>query len=128
MNFQSTSFEYIKRQRTPDEPPAASRDITQIGDIQLDARRFRVWQGNTEIALTTTGFRILKVLMTNPGFVMTRDELLDVVWGEDTNICHRTVDTAVKRLRDGFLSDANHNPIRTVRGVGYAFDETYCSS
>ena len=128
MDCSFTSFEDEKLQGVHIETPVAPGNVIIVDDIKLDANRHRVWQGNFEITLTTKGFQILQVLMSNPGFVMTRDALLDAVWGEDTRVCHRTVDAAVKRLRDGFSSGHRCNPIRTVRGVGYAFDETYSST
>ena len=128
MDHSFVSFENTERQVTRAGNPAASNDTFVCGDVKLDTRRYRVWLGSTEIILTATGFRILHVLMKKPGVVLSRDALLDAVWGEDTDVCHRTVDTSVKRLRDAFSFHHGNNPIRTVRGIGYAFDETYCST
>jgi two-component system phosphate regulon response regulator PhoB len=63
--------------------------------------------------------------MKSPGRVYGRDQLLDQVWGRDSEIDDRTVDVHVGRLRKALTSLDEQDPIRTVRGAGYAFDETF---
>jgi two-component system phosphate regulon response regulator PhoB len=74
-----------------------------------------------EITLTAKEFQLLESLMRRPGRVMTREKLLDEVWGSDIAVTTRTIDTHLKRLREklGVAADL----IETVRGVGYRFSE-----
>jgi len=91
------------------------------GALQLDAGRHRCFIGDTEVDLTAKEFELLSQLMRQPGRVMTRDGLLDRVWGADITVTTRTIDTHVKRLREklGETGDL----IETVRGIGYRFAE-----
>jgi two-component system phosphate regulon response regulator PhoB len=77
--------------------------------------------GEEEIELTAKEFSLLRELMLRPGRVMTREQLLDDVWGTDIAVTTRTIDTHLKRLREK-LGAASHL-IETVRGVGYRFAE-----
>ena len=72
-----------------------------------------------------TEFRLLEHLMGKPGRVFSRAQLLDSVWGLSAEIDERTVDVHVGRLRKSLSSGNEKDPIRTVRGAGYAFDETF---
>jgi DNA-binding response OmpR family regulator len=76
--------------------------------------------GDAEISLTATEFDLLTYLMSRPGRVFSRDELLSHVWGYSSIVGTRTVDVHVAQLRAKF---GDHNPIRTVRGVGYSVDK-----
>ena len=67
----------------------------------------------------------LEHLMQNPGRVFSRPQLLDTVWGRDIYVDERTVDVHVGRLRKSLSRGREHDPIRTVRGMGYAFDERF---
>src|SRR3979411_1909173 len=99
--------------------------LLSAGDIELDRERRRVFRGGREIELGPTEFRLLEYLMQSPGRVYSREQLLDGVWGNDVYVEDRTVDVHVGRVRKA-LSQANESdPIRTVRGSGYAFDERY---
>lgn len=95
------------------------------GDIVLDLNRYRVHRAGRPVALGTREFRILALLMRHPGHVYTRDQILDRVWGEDADVTDRNVDAYIKRLRRMLNGGGRADPIRTVRGVGYAFDEYY---
>jgi two-component system phosphate regulon response regulator PhoB len=95
------------------------------GDIVLDREMRRVKRGLKEIHLGPTEFRLLDYLMSHPGRVFARESLLNRVWGEDTYIDDRTVDVHVGRLRRALNEGNVPDPIRTVRGAGYAFDETF---
>ena len=75
--------------------------------------------GSRQIELTAKEFGLLAALMGRPGRVLSREQLLDDVWGSDVSVTHRTVDTHLKRLREK-LGDAG-DLVRTVRGVGYRF-------
>ncbi|RMH40603.1 MAG: phosphate regulon transcriptional regulatory protein PhoB [Alphaproteobacteria bacterium] len=102
--------------------PSAVGQIIRHGDIELDAARHRVSRGGTEIHLGPTEFRLLALLIEHPGRVWTRDQLLDRVWGRDVYVDTRTVDVHVGRLRKALRAGGGGDPIRTVRGAGYALD------
>jgi two-component system phosphate regulon response regulator PhoB len=99
--------------------------ILTIGDVQLDRDKKRVVRGTREISLGPTEFRLLEFLMENPGRVYSREQLLNSVWGRDIFIDERTVDVHVGRLRKALNRGQEADPIRTVRGGGYAIDERY---
>jgi len=100
--------------------PTASGQALQVGDIRLDPDSHRVTRGEQVLHLGPTEFRLLGALMERPGKVWTREALLDRVWGRDIYIDTRTVDVHVGRLRKTLLSQGGEDPIRTVRGAGYA--------
>ena len=78
-----------------------------------------------ELHLGPTEFKLLEFLMQSPGRVFTRSQLLDGVWGHDVYIDERTVDVHIGRLRKAINDRRAPDPIRTVRGAGYSFDETF---
>ena len=96
----------------------------QLGDLILDRETRRVHRGEREIHLGPTEFRLLEKLMEKPGRVFTRGQLLDAVWGLTTEIDERTVDVHIGRLRKSLVRGRERDPLRTVRGSGYAMDET----
>jgi two-component system phosphate regulon response regulator PhoB len=100
-------------------------DTLKAGDIQLDRRNRRVTRCARDIDLSPTEFRLLEHLMQAPGRVYSRAQLLDAVWGRDVYIDERTVDVHVGRLRKAIVRAREQDPIRTVRGMGYAFDERF---
>lgn len=95
------------------------------GDLDLDREAHRVRRGTRDIHLGPTEFRLLQYLMEKPGRVFTRAQLLDAVWGMSAEIDERTVDVHVGRLRKALSRGRERDPIRTVRGAGYSFDETF---
>ncbi len=99
--------------------------ILRAGDIELDRERRRVFRAGREIELGPTEFRLIEYLLQNPGRVFSREQLLDGVWGRDNYVDERTVDVHVGRLRKALSRSQEPDPIRTVRGAGYAFDERY---
>jgi len=99
--------------------------VLTSGDIELDRERRRVMRGSAEMALGPTEFRLLEFLMERPGRVYSREQLLDGVWGSEVYIDERTVDVHVGRLRKALSPGSETDPIRTVRGAGYSFDERY---
>lgn len=107
--------------------PPAQRESAMlvVGDIALDLNRYRVHRSGRPVAIGTREFRILALLMRHPGHVYTRDQILDRVWGADAEVTDRNVDAYIKRLRRMLNGGGKADPIRTVRGVGYAFDEYY---
>jgi two-component system phosphate regulon response regulator PhoB len=95
------------------------------GDLDLDRETRRVRRGARDIHLGPTEFRLLEYLLEKPGRVFSRAQLLDGVWGQASEIDERTVDVHVGRLRKALSRGRERDPIRTVRGTGYAFDETF---
>ncbi len=95
------------------------------GEITLDRATHRVHRGTRELDLGATEFRLLEHLMEKPGRVYTRAQLLDAVWGQSAEIDERTVDVHVGRLRKELSLPKEQDPIRTVRGAGYGFDESF---
>lgn len=94
------------------------------GGLELDRSSCRVWLAGQELQLTATEFRLLDFLMSRPGVVFSRDQLLDSVWGHDRAVTDRTVDVYILRLRQKVETDpANPNFIRSVRGFGYSFND-----
>ena len=105
--------------------PDAVADALKAGDLGLDRRTRRVSRGPRDVNLSPTEFRLLDHLMQNPGRVYSRAQLLDTVWGRDIYVDERTVDVHVGRLRKSLSRGREIDPIRTVRGMGYAFDERF---
>jgi len=97
----------------------------QAGELMLDRTARRVRRGERDIHLGPTEFRLLEHLMEKPGRVFSRAQLLDSVWGDAAEIDERTVDVHVGRLRKAIVRGRERDPLRTVRGAGYAFDETF---
>ena len=107
--------------------PAVAAEVASFGDITLDREVRRVRRAGREVRLGPTEFRLLDCLLQRPGRVFTREQLLDMVWGRDVYVELRTVDVHVGRLRKALNRQGERDPIRTVRAVGYALDETYGS-
>jgi two-component system phosphate regulon response regulator PhoB len=105
--------------------PERLADVLQLGEIELDRIKKRVSRSGRDIDLGPTEFRLLEFLMERPGRVFTREQLLDGVWGNEVYIDERTVDVHVGRLRKALIRGREKDPIRTVRGSGYSFDETF---
>ena len=108
--------------------PERVAEKLQLGDITLDKSTRRVSRSGREIHLGPTEFRLLEHMMEKPGRVFPRSRLLDAVWGMSAEIDERTVDVHVGRLRKAINRARERDPIRTVRGAGYAFDETFGKS
>jgi len=105
--------------------PERVADQLSVGDIVLDRTSRRVHRAGREIHLGPTEFRLLEQLMEKPGRVYTRAQLLDAVWGMSVEIDERTVDVHVGRLRKELSFGREKDPIRTVRGAGYGFDDMF---
>lgn len=100
--------------------PAAQGVVLTFEDITLDGERHRVTRGETEVKLGPTEYRLLVTLMERAGRVLSREQLLDYVWGRDIFVDTRTVDVHIARLRKALTKAGGSDPIRTVRGSGYA--------
>jgi two-component system phosphate regulon response regulator PhoB len=105
--------------------PGHVATLLVAGDMELDRESHRVRRNGRELHLGPTEFRLLEFLMQSPGRVFTREQLLDSVWGRDAYLDERTVDVHVGRLRKAINRPRMRDPIRTVRGTGYSFDETF---
>ena len=100
--------------------PSVAGQVLAVGDIRLDPDTYRVTRADAALHLGPTEFRLLGAFMERPGKVWTREALLDRVWGREIYIDTRTVDVHVGRLRKALCSTGGDDPIRTVRGAGYA--------
>lgn len=89
-------------------------------DIILDPERHRVSRNNQDLKLGPTEFRLLHRLMERPTRVFSREQLMDLVWGHDIFVDTRTVDVHIGRLRKALMHFGGRDPIRTIRGTGYA--------
>lgn len=105
--------------------PEAISPVLRAGDLELDRETFRVRRSGREVHLGPTEFRLLEFLMKSPGRVFSREQLLDGVWGRDVYVDERTVDVHIGRLRRALNRGRSRDPIRTVRGAGYSFDEQF---
>ena len=105
--------------------PQSVASILKAGDLELDRQSHRVRRSGREVHLGPTEYRLLEYLMRHPGRVYSREQLLDGVWGNDVYVDERTVDVHVGRLRKAINRGKTPDPIRTVRGAGYAFDEQF---
>jgi len=105
--------------------PERVAEVLTLGEIELDRVRKRVSRAGRDVELGPTEFRLLEFLMERPGRVFTREQLLDGVWGNEVYIDERTVDVHVGRLRKALNRGRDDDPIRTVRGSGYAIDDRF---
>ena len=116
--------ELIARIKTQFRGQASPPKLIRSGALELDRSSCRVRMDGHEITLTATEFRLLDYLMSRPGVVFNREQLLDAVWGQDRAVTDRTVDVYILRLRHKVETDpANPLLIRSVRGFGYSFNE-----
>ena len=108
----------LRRKRTAPVPPNAEQ--IQIHDLRIDMKRIEAFLSGALLVLTHTEFRILELLASNPGRVFTRDQIVDLVHGEDYPVTPRSVDVQIVSLRKKLQPE---NYIETVRSVGYRFKE-----
>src|SRR5438132_285706 len=115
--------ELIARVRNQLRQAQAPQRILRADNVELDRDSCRVRLGGKPLSLTATEFRLLEFLMSRPGVVFSREQLLDSVWGMDRAITDRTVDVHILRLRQKVEADPTSPAlIRSVRGFGYLFD------
>jgi DNA-binding response OmpR family regulator len=97
--------------------------VLESGGLELDTTSRQVRLHGTALALTATEFRLLEFLMSRPGVVFSREQLLNSVWGQDRAITDRAVDVYVLRLRQKIENDPTSPVlIHSVRGFGYTFE------
>ncbi|ANB34900.1 phosphate regulon transcriptional regulator PhoB [Rhodovulum sulfidophilum] len=100
--------------------PATVGQRLEFEDILLDAETHKVFRSDKPLKLGPTEFRLLSTFMEKPGRVWSREQLLDRVWGRDIYVDTRTVDVHIGRLRKALCQHGGPDPVRTVRGAGYA--------
>lgn len=115
-------IELIARLRTQLRRTRAATigETLHFQDIILDPETHKVFRDEAQLKLGPTEFRLLRTMMEKPGRVWSRDQLLDRVWGRDIYVDTRTVDVHIGRLRKALLKHGGTDPLRTVRGAGYA--------
>jgi two-component system phosphate regulon response regulator PhoB len=102
--------------------PALAGEQLSYADLEMDTVGHKVRRGGKLVALGPTEFRLLKHFLEHPGWVFSRERLLDSVWGHDADIEPRTVDVHIRRLRQAINAGGRPDIIRTVRSAGYALD------
>ena len=100
--------------------PSTVGERLEYQDIVLDSETHRVTRDGKDLKLGPTEFRLLSTFMEKPGRVWSREQLLDRVWGRDIYVDTRTVDVHIGRLRKALSKHGGGDPLRTVRGAGYA--------
>ena len=102
--------------------PALAGESIAVGDLTLDPVAHRVMRRGQPLHLGPTEYRLLKFLMESPGRVFSRGQLLDGVWGTESDIELRTVDVHIRRLRQAIAIEGAKDPVRTVRSAGYSLE------
>ena len=105
--------------------PERLADVLSFGDLEVDREKKRVSRAGRAVDLGPTEYRLLEFFLEHPGRVFSREQLLDSVWGRDIYIDERTVDVHIGRLRKLLNPGREQDPIRTVRGAGYALDDRF---
>ena len=108
----------LRRRR---EPPTDKNALIRIHDIEINPGRHEVLIKGKPVEMTFCEFRILHLLASRPGWVMTREQIVDAVRGEDYSVTDRAVDVQIVGIRRKLGTRADY--IETVRGVGYRFKE-----
>lgn len=113
----------VMRRGQQDESTADASGILEISNVRMDITRHKVTVNKLEVSLPPKEFALLEFLMRNAGRVLTRDQLIDRVWGGDYFGDTKTLDVHIKRLRSKIEKDpANPELIHTVRGYGYKLE------
>lgn len=103
--------------------PGVGGESLQVADVNMDLVAYKVSRGDRELHLGPTEFKLLRFFMERPGRVLTREQLLDGVWGQNVYVEDRTVDVHIRRLRKVLNENGDVDLIRTVRAVGYCFEK-----
>ena len=114
----------VLRRAPPEEESETSADILEVGDVRLDPERHEVVVRGEEIAMPLKEFEVLELLLDNAGRVLTRETLIDRVWGPHYVGDTKTLDVHIKRLRAKVEEDPSHpTRITTIRGLGYRYEK-----
>ncbi len=112
----------LRRSKLEERHPGDSKNKIKVGSIVVDQNEMQVYNLGKPIELTLREYNLLLYLIMKPGFVFSREQLLDQVWGYDYIGDDRTVDVTIRRLREKLEQDPAHPKyIKTKRGVGYYF-------
>lgn len=103
----------LRRMETSD-----TQQRLKVGDIEIDRERYMVVKAGTEIQLPRKEFELMSLLVSKPGRVFKREEILSKVWGNDTIVGDRTIDVHIRKLREKIGEDY----FKTIKGIGYKFD------
>jgi two-component system response regulator RegX3 len=114
----------LRRGADEDQVDVANQEVLEIGDVRLDAGRHEVFVRGDAVGLPLKEFELLELLLANAGRVLTRDVLIDRIWGPNYFGDTKTLDVHVKRLRAKVEEDpANPTRVVTIRGVGYRYEK-----
>lgn len=102
--------------------PVLAGESIEVGDLTLDPVAHKVSRKGRTMKLGPTEYRLLKFFMESPGRVFSRNQLLDGVWGTESDIELRTVDVHIRRLRKALEVEGARDPVRTVRSAGYSLE------
>ncbi|MGI9367632.1 MAG: response regulator transcription factor [Ruegeria sp.] len=116
-----------RQEATEGETATASTGDAKVmerGELRMDPLRHSVsWKGN-DVSLTVTEFLLLQALAQRPGFVKSRDQLMDVAYDDQVYVDDRTIDSHIKRLRKKMrAADSEFSAIETLYGIGYRYNE-----
>lgn len=133
--FEMGADDYVVKPYLPDEfaarikavlrrsRPEIDEERLEHQDIVMDIARQQVTRAGELIELTAQEFRLLRVFISRPGRVLTRNQLIDLAWGTGIYVSDRTVDVSIRRLRKALNEGGQADLIRTVRGSGYSLRE-----
>jgi two-component system, OmpR family, response regulator RegX3 len=114
----------LRRRSDEDQVDIANQEVLEVGDVRLDAGRHEVFVRGDAVALPLKEFELLELLLANAGRVLTRDVLIDRIWGPNYFGDTKTLDVHVKRLRAKVEEDpSNPSRVVTIRGVGYRYEK-----
>ena len=108
------------------ETDKSDTNVVKRGNLTMDPQRHTVQWKSIHVALTITKFLLLQALGVRPGFVKSRDQLMDVAYGDQAYVDDRTIDSHVKRLRKKMrVADESFTAIETLYGIGYRYNDTW---
>jgi DNA-binding response OmpR family regulator len=103
--------------RRTGKPKSEARRITVGRDLSLDVETMEVTAAGRKLDLTATEFKLLELMASRPGWIFSREKILDSLWGDQKSVTDRSVDVHIKNLREKLGSAGRH--IRNIRGMGY---------